>query len=100
MTYGDLLRALFYAGYQRVERDDRLLDVFPDQDREKGIELWERWMTDEVRILRVRVPFVEKKLELFSLKRKDLEKLLSENTVEQLDSYTSIAKGGAVEEKL
>lgn len=100
MMYGDLLRALFYAGYQRVERDDRLLDVFPDQDREKGIELWEKWMDDEVRILRVRVPFTEKKLELFSLRRLDLEQLLRENVVNDLDSYSSIAKGVIVEDKL
>jgi len=87
MTYADLLHALSQAQYDRVERDDRLLDVFPTQNREKGVELWEQWGEDEVKILRVRLPFEEERLELFILARGQLESLLRRNIVSHLDDF-------------
>ncbi|MCE9643275.1 MAG: hypothetical protein K8Q97_03045 [Candidatus Andersenbacteria bacterium] len=40
-------------GFSRIERDDRLLDVFPKESIEKGIELWEKWTDTEVEIIRI-----------------------------------------------
>jgi hypothetical protein len=95
MTYTDLLRTLYYGNYDRVERDDRLLDVFPTQIREKGVELWEQWSEHEVRILRVRAPFNAKKLELFVLARAQLESMLRRNVVSRLDDFEKVAAGFA-----
>lgn len=96
MNYAELLRALYHAGYQRVERDDRLLDVFPAEDREKGIELWERWSPEEVRVLRVRLPFELKHLQLFIFLRAALEKLLQENMVKDLEEFPVAHEGSTV----
>ena len=40
------------ADYERVERDDRLLDVFRQETAEKGVQLWVKW-GDIVEIIRV-----------------------------------------------
>ena len=40
-------------GFSRIERDDRLLDVFPKESIEKGVELWEKWTDTEVAIIRI-----------------------------------------------
>ena len=93
MTYTDLLRTLYWGGFDRVERDDRVLDVFPTQTREKGVELWEQWGKQEVKILRVRLPFNAKKLELFVLARAQLESLLQRNLVSKLDDFEKVAVG-------
>ena len=90
ISYTDLLRTLYHAGYDRVERDDRLLDVFTKEIREKGVELWELWDEQEVRILRIRLPFNPKKLELFVLARGQLESLLRRNLVSKLDDFQKI----------
>jgi hypothetical protein len=87
MTYSELIRLLQSKEFSRVERDDRLLDIFPAEDREKGIELWEKWLGKKVRILRVKLPFAEKKLQLFLISRPELEQCLYTNQVKQLDSY-------------
>lgn len=100
MAYTDLLRALYEHGYDRVERDDRLLDVFTRESREKGVELWEkwprsagrvsrsaRWDDQNIKILRVRFPFDPDKLELFTLARGQLESLLTRNQTAQLDDF-------------
>jgi hypothetical protein len=100
MTYPELLQQLWQAGYGRVERDDRILDVFPNEDREKGVELWERWDTDVVKILRVRVPFNAKKLELYIIEKLVLEQLLQHNTIQKLAEYPLQAQGALVIEKL
>lgn len=94
-VYGDLLRILFKAGFTRVERDDRLLDIFPIEDREKGIELWEHWGKRFVRLVRVKLPFDSEKISLYQIKRGDLEALLMANTVEELAQFRPIARGGA-----
>ena len=40
-------------GFSRIERDDRLLDVFPKETIEKGVELYEKWTDTEVEIIRI-----------------------------------------------
>jgi len=92
MTYGELLQAVYEAGYMRVERDDRLLDVFPKESRVKGVELWERWDKEVVKILKIRMPFVVKKMELYEIPRKKLEKLLMKNIVAELEVFNLIAQ--------
>lgn len=57
MEYPELLRKLVASDFRRIERDDRLLDVFPGEDREKGIELWEKWEKDSIKIVRIHLPF-------------------------------------------
>ena len=66
---------LLADGFTRVERDDRLFDVFPDQIREKGIELWERWSKETVELVQIKLPYKEKKIERFTLERKKIERL-------------------------
>lgn len=95
MTYEDLFRALYLAEYDRVERDDRLLDIFPTQTREKGVELWERWLEHDVRILRVRQPFDPATVELFGIARGQLASLLLHNRPATLDDFELIAQGEA-----
>lgn len=87
MTYTDLLRALYEHGYDRVEWDDRLLDVFTRESREKGVELWEKWSEHEVWLLRVHMPFEPDKLELFIVARGQLESLLTRNQTGLLDDF-------------
>lgn len=96
MTYFDLLRALFEVGYTRIERDDRLLDVLPDQTREKGVELWERWDKEEVRIVCVRLPFEAESAELFAVLRTELERLLQENKTAVLEDFDGVAVGDKI----
>lgn len=40
-------------GFSRIERDDRLLDVFSKETPEKGVELWEKWSGDTIEIIRI-----------------------------------------------
>ncbi|MEX1997715.1 MAG: hypothetical protein WEA04_03535 [Candidatus Andersenbacteria bacterium] len=94
--YSTLIRALFSAGFQRVERDDRLLDVFPGEDREKGVELWERWRPHGVDIVRVRLPYTDTTVQLFIIPRSELEQCLLANTVAQFSDYAPHAQGAAV----
>lgn len=95
LLYGDFLRLVFKTGFTRVERDDRLLDIFPIEDREKGVELWEHWRKRDVQILRVKLPFDQEKLVLYQIKRGELESLLIDNSVEELANFRPIARGGA-----
>jgi hypothetical protein len=69
-------------GFRRVERDDRLLDVFPQETREKGVELWENWLKEKVEIVRVlidRPPGPKNIPQKFILDRRKLEQALLEN---------------------
>lgn len=100
MTYIDLLRALYHADYDRVERDDRLIDVFPTQTREKGVELWEKWDDQDVKILRVWLPFEAEQLELFAIARGQLESLLRRNISAQLDNFEKMSVGKEVADNL
>lgn len=67
-------------GFERVERDDRLLDVFPAEDREKGIELWDKWNADTVDIIRFHAVMGRKGVSRYSFPRKQIEQALIENT--------------------
>lgn len=67
-------------GFERVERDDRLLDVFPAEDREKGIELWDKWNADTVDIIRFHAVMGRKGVSRYSFPRKHIEQALIENT--------------------
>jgi hypothetical protein len=73
------------AGFERVERDDRLLDVFPQEDREKGIELWDKWSTDTVEIIRFHAVMGRKGISNYSFPRKHIEQALVENTKLELE---------------
>lgn len=96
MDYAELLGHLQEAEYRRIERDDRLLDVFPVETREKGVELWEQWSEHEVHLLRVRLPYDAKKLKLYALARAQLEKLLLNNETADLANFELVAEGVAV----
>lgn len=100
LDYADLLRALWQAGFTRVERDDRLLDVFVGEDREKGVELWEHWGREEVAILRLRIPYDPATLVLFKLYRSVVERALQRNEVRALDDFENLAEGEAVRDYL
>ena len=93
MDYAELLEHLREAEYRRIERDDRLLDVFPVQTREKGVELWEHWGEHEVHVVRVRLPYDASQLTLYALARAQLEKLLLRNETAQLTDFELVAEG-------
>lgn len=80
MTHDQLHSALLDNGFTRIERDDRLLDLFPQESLEKGVELWEKWDKDVVRLVRIRLPFSEKKIKTYQIPRTILEKALLENS--------------------
>lgn len=73
---GDLYKELSEEGFERVERDDRLLDVFMGHDREKGIELWDKWEKDTVEIIRLHIPKERKGIRRYTLSRQSVEKAL------------------------
>lgn len=75
---GDLHDELITDGFERVERDDRLLDVFPNEISEKGIELWDRWSEDSVEIIRIHIPKSRKGMTRHTFSRKDIESALRE----------------------
>lgn len=90
MNYQDLLLKLYRAGFTRVERDDRLLDVFPDETQEWGVELWEKWNKADVHILRVRLPYDSGELLLYAIDRQELEALLYANQESALKKFPVI----------
>ncbi|MEX1112822.1 MAG: hypothetical protein WEC84_05155 [Candidatus Andersenbacteria bacterium] len=79
-TYTVFTQQLIQEGFTRVERDDRLLDVYTKENREKGVELWQAWDEEIVRIVRIRLPFNEKNVTRHDLRRVQLEKDLLDNT--------------------
>ncbi|OGY30670.1 MAG: hypothetical protein A3C02_02780 [Candidatus Andersenbacteria bacterium RIFCSPHIGHO2_02_FULL_45_11] len=80
----DVYNKLIADGFERIERDDRMLDVFPNETREKGVELWDKWTKDEVEIIRFHLPSGEKRTTSYVLSRKEVEKALVNNTQIQL----------------
>lgn len=75
-AYPRLKQILTGCRFTRVERDDRLLDVFPGQRREKGWELWEYWASNVVFLIRIHEPENVQVLDMFSIPRRDLERAL------------------------
>ena len=87
MPYLVLTAQLLSQGYQRVERDDRLLDILPTHTREKGIELWEKNESDQVIILRFSLPPDTKKITAHSIPHSRLTKSLQNNTPLLLEEF-------------
>lgn len=75
----DLYNQFIAEGFERVERDDRLLDVFPDETREKGVELWDKWAEDTVEIIRLHLPRGEKGMSRHIFQCHEIEAALSDN---------------------
>jgi hypothetical protein len=100
MNYDYMSSRLLKAGFTRIERDDRLLDVFPDQTREKGVELWERWSNSDVFIVGIWLPYSRKHLCLYSVPRGKLAEALQEYRILSLQHYRILAKGEGVEKQL
>jgi hypothetical protein len=95
MEHNQLRSQLAAEGFYRVERDDRLLDVFPTETREKGIELWEKWLEDTVELVRICEPFTPPTSARFTIPRATVEKALRENRVLRLDT---VSRPGALSE--
>jgi len=93
MTYEELTATLMAGDWQRIERDDRLLDIFPTESREKGVELWELQHEAETLLLRVRLPYAEEKLLLYSIATPQLNYLLTSNHQSSLSDFEESAKG-------
>jgi len=91
MTYNHFTQTLYQEGFSRVERDDRLLDVLPGQTREKGIELWEKWNTENIEIIQLRLPFKPQKATSYTLPRNQIERLLKTNQTVSLDQFKQSA---------
>lgn len=91
MTYIDLINKLAQSGFSRVERDDRLLDVFPSEISEKGIELWERWDKANISLVRIHLPFRPKFIKYYKLPRPNIEHALYENKTKQLSRFKPLA---------
>lgn len=81
----DLYNKLIAEGFERIERDDRVLDIFPHETREKGIELWDKWTEDTVEIIRLHLPRGEKGIRRYTFQRKEVEDALLHNKKLSLD---------------
>jgi hypothetical protein len=89
MPYSHLTTSLYNQGFQRIERDDRLLDIMPNQTREKGIELWEKTIRDQVTIIRLRLPYSLQKTKTYTIPLPVLEAALANNTQLNLELHQS-----------
>ncbi len=96
MTYEELTKKLYSEGFTRVERDDRLLDVFSKETREKGVELWQKWEKKRVKILRMTLPYNESRLQLFAAARSDLERMLYQNETREINNFRVLAEGSQI----
>lgn len=76
MLYEELSQKLLKDDFERVERDDRLLDIFPNETRAKGVELWVRFNTKTVDITRVRLLYKQGSVTNRSLSRSKVESAL------------------------
>lgn len=95
MNTANLYRKLFEDGFTRVERDDRLLDVFPAEISEKGVELWEKWGNRDIYLVRIHLPLRPKFVRLYKLKREKIESALQANMVGKLGKYKPITQSVA-----
>jgi hypothetical protein len=93
MSHSEVTKVLQKDGFLQVEKDDRLLDIFSLDTRRYGIELWEKWVADDVYIVRFHLPFNIKKTQLFSISRKKIEQALRSNTPLQLSDTTPRTEG-------
>lgn len=93
MEYLDLIKRLISTGFRRIERDDRLLDVFPNNDREKGIELWEKWDQETIHLVHLKVPYHVRNFYFYRLPRRQIEQALLENDILTFDEFTPHATG-------
>lgn len=73
MDYENLAHDLWEQGFERVEKDDRLLDVFVKETAEKGIELWDKWGEEKIEFVRLHE---KKNPQRFVLRRADVEEAL------------------------
>ncbi len=96
MNYTEITQSLQEAGYLRVEKDDRLLDILPTDTRRYGIELWEKWTNTTVQITRFHSPLNIKKTQLFSIPRQEIEQNLKNNIPIHLSKITPKIKGQEV----
>lgn len=89
VNYSRFLHIMYQARFQRVEKDDRLLDVFKGEDREKGIELWERWDKDNIYLIRLHVADIA----LHVIPHPKLTRALLKNRRLKLSAYAPAASG-------
>ncbi|PIT98285.1 MAG: hypothetical protein COT71_01535 [Candidatus Andersenbacteria bacterium CG10_big_fil_rev_8_21_14_0_10_54_11] len=99
MTYADLIARLQGIGLERIERDDRLLDVYPNEQRDKGNELWEcepNFSLDKrgqgesggkIYLLRISEPYNIQRLELFAVSIDDIVRALTLYETHHLDKH-------------
>lgn len=80
MTYQAVTEQFIKEGYQRIERDDRLLDILPDATREKGVELWEKEEPDQLLLVHLRLPYDPKKTTIYAIPRPLFNNALLTNT--------------------
>lgn len=71
--------SLIPEGFRRVERDDRLFDVFPHLTREHGVEVWEKWTPKTVELILIHFQNPRSKPKHVSFSRKKLEQALVAN---------------------
>jgi len=87
VSYQKVIKDLLEQGFNRVERDDRLLDVLTLETREKGIELWEKWDKEEIHITRIHEPQDIQSVIEYLLLRSLVEQALQNNTTIELGSF-------------
>lgn len=93
MEYIEFITKLAQSGFTRVERDDRLIDVFPAERSEKGIELWEKWDATTVSLVRLHLPFRQKFIKHYQIPRAKIEEALYQNKVKNLSRIKAVAVG-------
>ena len=86
-TYKKFTKQVITEKYRRIERDDRILDIIPDQTRAKGVELWEKIHDNHVIIIRLRLPYSSNKIKTYSISRPELESALYTNTRLSLEEF-------------
>lgn len=93
MQYSSLVSLLFEKDFTRIERDDRLLDIMPEEDREKGVELWERYTDDKIQLVRVRLPYSVKKLKFYEISKQEFDMALLTNDTMSLGEVLPLKEG-------
>ena len=81
MIYSRLKEKLLKKGFNIVERDDRLLDIFPILTREKGVELWSKWGNDTIYFVSAYIDLPSAPSKSFKLTRHQVESALLSYTI-------------------